>query len=81
MKYKGYLYAEIGGKFFKISHTSQFEELKRLQKEIDEAEKERTEIIMSSWGLDNPNNNERNFELIDLITEKQLKIKQIIESL
>lgn len=57
------------------------EDLKRLQKEIDEAEEEKTTLTVHSWGGMNQFEKNR-FNLCDeTVTKNQLKIKQIIESL
>jgi hypothetical protein len=60
--------------------TEKIRELKRLQKEIDEAEKERSEITQNSWHTENIDIG-RDFYLIELIESNQSKIKQIIEEL
>lgn len=57
-------------------------ELKRLQKEIDEADEERTTIICRNWGFGKQGNDDEEHQiLMDIIESNQLKIKQIIESL
>lgn len=82
MKYIGDLYVKLGGKYLKISHTDIFEDLKRLQKEIDEAEEKRTTIICRTWGFGEQGNDDEEHQiLMDIIESNQLKIKQIIESL
>lgn len=58
-------------------------ELKRLQKEIDEAQIQQDNLIIYGWGKnikDESSSIEFN-NLIYVIEQNQLKIKQIIESL
>jgi hypothetical protein len=61
---------------------NKIQELKRLQKEIDEAEKERTRLMQDSFGKD-PFCEEfiRMNELYSIVNSNQSKIKQIIEEL
>lgn len=59
-------------------------ELKRLQKEIDEANDEQDFIMQSTWGSKKPLTSElstRHEHLNDLKYDNQSKIKQIIEEL
>lgn len=61
---------------------SKHKELKRLQKEIDEANKGRSDLdILTVCFGEDANSREQHKEYMDIIESNQAKIKQIIEEL